>query len=118
MPAVVYLMHAKMIFRFGMEGKEYRYIIELINKPLTHIRKMPTFKLPVIRLKCEEFFDKTKHIISELAKDKVFTDVTLVSEDKQTIDAQRAILAYSSPYFNSILADDVLEKKVCIVHAK
>ena len=33
-------------------------------------------------------------------------------EDKQTIDAHGAILAYISPYFHWVLTEDVSEKKV------
>ena len=70
---------------------------------------MPEIKLPAIRLKCEDFLEKTRDIFRDLATDEVFTDVSLVSEDNRTKDCHRAILGYTSPYFLSTFQDQPAE---------
>ena len=55
---------------------------------------------------CLKWFDFQKNIaasFSEFKDDPDFSDVTLVCEDNQQINAHRVILSASSAFFNSIL---------------
>ena len=54
-------------------------------------------------LKLNEFQAKVASTFSELRQNPEFSDVTLVSEDGQEIDAHRVILSSSCPFFLNIL---------------
>ena len=75
-----------------------------------------------IQLKCDDHKDKAQLVFKQLANDKMFSDVTLVSEDGKKFAAHRAIIGYSSPYFHSILKEKLTEKiihlEVKTVHMK
>jgi hypothetical protein len=60
-------------------------------------------KLSGVQLKSDDHHNKTSNIMNQLAYDDMFTDVTLVSEDGQALQAHKAILGYSSPYLYSLL---------------
>ena len=60
-------------------------------------------KMSGILLKCDEHSEKTTNILRQLVTDDEFTDVTLVSEDGQSLQAHKAIVGYSSPYLNFLL---------------
>ena len=50
-----------------------------------------------------DFKDNSSSVFGKLRDDKDFTDVTLVSEDGQHMEAHKFILASSSPFFEKIL---------------
>ena len=50
------------------------------------------------------FKENIKSAFGSFREDKDFADVTLVCEDGQQLDAHKAILATSSPFFQNILA--------------
>ena len=50
-----------------------------------------------------DFKDNSSSVFGNLREDKRFTDVTLVSEDGQQMEAHKFILASSSPFFEKIL---------------
>ena len=55
---------------------------------------------------CLQWNDFTENISSafgDLRQDKEFTDVTLVCEDGQQVEAHKLVLVASSPFFLSIL---------------
>ena len=54
-------------------------------------------------LRWNDFQDNTITAFSNLREDKVFTDVTLISEDGQHLEAHKVILTASSPFFMNIL---------------
>jgi hypothetical protein len=55
------------------------------------------------RLKFSEFQDCITQALGTFRDDKVFTDVTLASEDGQQLGANQCILAMSSPFFKTLL---------------
>ena len=59
--------------------------------------------IPAILLKSDHHAERKRDVFKQLKNDKMFTDVTLVSDDKKKLSAHKSILAYSSPYFYSIL---------------
>ena len=60
-------------------------------------------KLSGIQLKSDDHHIKARNTIKQLASDNLFTDVTLVSDDNQTIQAHKAIIGHSSPYLFSLV---------------
>ena len=54
-------------------------------------------------LRWNDFQENTTSAFSNLRDDQQFTDVTLVSEDGQSMEAHKIILAASSPFFKNIL---------------
>ena len=62
-----------------------------------------------VLLKRDNHGQRTREIFKHIKSDRMFTDVTLASEDGNTITAHKVILAYSSPYLYSILQT---EKKI------
>ena len=56
-----------------------------------------------ICLAWQDFQENAKITFQNLRKDKNFTDVTLVSEDGQQVEAHKMILAASSPFFQQVL---------------
>ena len=54
-------------------------------------------------LKWNDFQENISVAFSNLREDKTFTDVTLVSEDGQQMEAHKIILTASSPFFMNIL---------------
>ena len=54
-------------------------------------------------LRWNDFQDNTISAFSNLREDKVFTDVTLISEDGQQLEAHKVILTASSPFFMNLL---------------
>ena len=56
-----------------------------------------------ICLAWQDFQENAKITFENLRKDKNFTDVTLVSEDGQQVEAHKMILAASSPFFQQVL---------------
>ena len=54
-------------------------------------------------LKWNDFQENISSAFSNLRDDTVYTDVTLVSEDGQHIEAHKVILSASSPFFMNIL---------------
>ena len=75
-----------------------------------------------IQLKCDDHKDKAQLVFKQLANDKMFSDVTLVSEDGKKFAAHRAIIGYSSPYLHSILkeklTEEIINLEVKTVHIK
>ena len=55
-------------------------------------------------LQWNDFKDNVNIVFGTLRDDKDFADVTLVCEDGKQLDAHKAILATSSPFFQNILA--------------
>ena len=55
-----------------------------------------------INLKWNDFHNNIITCYSELQANNNFSDVTLVGEDNQKIEAHRVILSSSSPFFNSL----------------
>ena len=86
------------------------------------LSKMVANKSSGIQLKCDDHKDKAQLVFKQLANDKMFSDVTLVSKDGKKCTAHRAIICYSSPYLHSILKEKLIEKiinlEVKIVHMK
>ena len=54
-------------------------------------------------LRWNDFSQNVGTIFQELREDSDFTDVTLVSEDRQQIAAHKVILSAASPFFRKIL---------------
>ena len=54
-------------------------------------------------LQWNDFKENVNSAFGKLRDDKEFTDVTLVCEDGQQIEAHKVILASSSPFFEEIL---------------
>ena len=54
-------------------------------------------------LRWNDFQENTTSAFGNLRDDKQFTDVTLVSEDGQQLEAHKVILSASSPFFMNIL---------------
>ena len=58
-------------------------------------------------LKWKDFQQNIASSYRNLRKDNDFSDVTLVCEDNQPIEAHKIILAACSPFFNSILKNNM-----------
>merc|ERR1719509_439845 len=56
-----------------------------------------------LSLKWNEFHENAISTFGTLREDKEFADVTLVCEDGQQVEAQKVILASSSPFFLNLL---------------
>ena len=56
-----------------------------------------------LRLQWNDFEENIKVAFGNLREDNDFADVSLVSEDGQQVEAHKAILAASSPFFKKIL---------------
>merc|ERR1719187_1738677 len=54
-------------------------------------------------LQCNDFKQNVNSAFGTLRNDKDFSDVTLVCEDGQQMEAHKVILATSSPFFEKIL---------------
>ena len=54
-------------------------------------------------LQWNDFKENVNSAIGDLRKDKEFTDVTLVCEDGQQVEAHKLVLIASSPFFQNIL---------------
>ena len=54
-------------------------------------------------LQWNDFKENVNSAIGDLRKDKEFTDVTLVCEDDQQVEAHKLVLIASSPFFQNIL---------------
>ena len=54
-------------------------------------------------LQWNDFQDNIKSAFQSLREDTDFSDVTLVNEDGQEVEAHKAILAASSPFFKRLL---------------
>ena len=54
-------------------------------------------------LQWNDFQENVKVAFGNLREDKNFTDVTLVCEDGQQVEAHRVILVASSPFFKGLL---------------
>ena len=57
-------------------------------------------------LKWNDFQENISSAFSNLRDDTIFTDITLVSEDGQYIEAHKVILSASSPFFMNILKNN------------
>ena len=57
-------------------------------------------------LQCHSFSDHLRGALSEMMISSEFSDVTLVTDDKQQIKAHRNILSACSPHFKKILQLD------------
>ena len=57
-------------------------------------------------MKWHDFKDHTSETFKSFRDEPDFSDVTLVTKDKQTIKAHRVILSVSSPVFHSMLIDN------------
>ena len=57
-----------------------------------------------LSLQWNDFRDDLHTAMTNLRKDTVFTDVTLVCEDGQQVEAHKAILVASSPFFQTLFA--------------
>ena len=53
-------------------------------------------------LQWNDFKENVNFAFGKLRDDKKFTDVTLVCEDGQQMEAHKVILAFSSPFFERI----------------
>ena len=56
-----------------------------------------------LRLQWNDFKDNVSSAFGALRQDKEFTDVTLVCEDGQQVEAHKVVLVASSPFFLNIL---------------
>ena len=56
-----------------------------------------------LRLQWNDFKDNVSSAFGDLKQDKEFTDVTLVFEDGQQVEAHKVVLVASSPFFLNIL---------------
>ena len=56
-----------------------------------------------LRLQWNEFANNISSAFLNLSSDKDFTDVTLVCEDGQQVEAHKLVLVASSPFFKNIL---------------
>lgn len=54
-------------------------------------------------LKWNDFKENVSCVVGDLRQDKEFTDVTLVCEDGQQVEAHKVVLVASSPFFLNIL---------------
>ena len=54
-------------------------------------------------LQWNDFKENVNSAIGKLREDNDFTDVTLVCEDGQQMEAHKVIMAFSSPFFEKIL---------------
>merc|ERR1712200_53875 len=54
-------------------------------------------------LQCNDFKENVSSAFGDLRQDKEFTDVTLVCEDGQQVQAHKVVLVASSPFFLNIL---------------
>ena len=80
------------------------YIFQILHNISTkHKMTQNSFPLPVVLIKRNNHGERKRDIFNHINSDKKFTDVTLASEDGNTIAAHKVILAYSSLYLYSIL---------------
>merc|ERR1719494_218056 len=64
----------------------------------------PPLRMPEkLCLQWNDFKENVNSAFGKLRGDKEFTDVTLVCEDGQQMEAHKVILASSSPFFENIL---------------
>ena len=56
-----------------------------------------------LRLQWNDFKENVSSAFGELRDENKFTDLTLVCEDGQQMEAHKVILASSSPFFENIL---------------
>ena len=67
-------------------------------------------------LQWNDFQENIKSAFGSLREDNNFTDVTLVCEDGQQVEAHKVILAASSPFFQKLLRGNkhplIYKKKV------
>ena len=56
------------------------------------------FPVPVVLIKRNNHGERKRDILNHINSDKKFTDVTVASDDGNTIAAHKVILAYSSRY--------------------
>ena len=54
-------------------------------------------------LQWDDFKENVSSAFGDLRQDKEFTDLTLVSEDGQQVEAHKVVLVASSPFFQNIL---------------
>ena len=59
-------------------------------------------------LQWNDFKNNTIEALRRLREDKDLSDVTLVCEDGQQVEAHKVILAISSPFFQSLLKKNTL----------
>ena len=59
--------------------------------------------MQIFPLKWNKFQDSVNAAFGRLREDNDFTNVTLVCEDGQLMEAHKVILAASSPFFQSLL---------------
>ena len=69
-------------------------------------------KLPGIFLKNDNHIKRVCNIFKNLSTDSIFTDVTLVATDGSCFEAHKAVLGYCSPYFNSLLVENLEETRI------
>ena len=62
-----------------------------------------TYSSEKFSLKWNDFQENTNLAFINLRDDLQFTDITLVSEDGQALEAHKIILSASSPFFKNIL---------------
>ena len=68
--------------------------------------------LPGIFLTSDNHTERVCNIFKSLSTDSLFTDVTLVANDGSCLEAHKAVLGYCSPYFNSLLVENLEEKRI------
>ena len=56
-----------------------------------------------LRLQWNDFKENVSSAFGDLRQDNDFTDVTLVCEDGQQVEAHKLVLVASSPFFKNIL---------------
>merc|ERR1719244_131132 len=68
--------------------------------------------LPGIFLTSDNHTERVRNIFKSLSTDSLFTDVTLVANDGSCFEAHRAVLGYCSPYFNSLIVENLEETRI------
>ena len=87
---------------FSLDFKKSKQIdIECLDL-IPVFRKMTTADEKLC-LQWNDFKDNVSSAFGDLRQDKEFTDVTLVCEDGQQVEAHKVVLVASSPFFLNIL---------------
>ena len=85
-------------------GWDESYPCKLLNLPKQTVTKTILDEMSEkLCLKWNEWNETVNSAFGSLRNDKEFTDMTLVCEDGQQLEAHKVILAFSSPFFQKIL---------------
>ena len=66
-----------------------------------------------LRLQWNDFKDNFSLVVGDLRQGEDFTDVTLVCQDGQQVEAHKVILVASSPFFKELLRRTNMHTHLC-----